>query len=262
MALAGGTARSSFLSALLVFAMLIPCAASAQVSIRERDEILRLAQSRGVAEADVAPLIEEVNRAGERGLPQPVLVNKVKEGLAKGYPPARINEAVRSLAGHLDAAREMIGSVPDDAMRMRATVTLGEALSRGMTRAEFVELRKLTEQGGSPRTAEALAVGARFWSQLKEAGFAARDALPLVAETVRQDFRSSEVATLAREMIARREDLATPARLDALREAVRRGDRAERLLPPREAQGTVDRPGSERPARPQRPEREPPTRDR
>jgi hypothetical protein len=262
MVLAGGTARSSFLSALLVAAILTPCAASAQVSARDRGDVLRQAQSRGLAEADVAPLIDEVDRAGARGLPQTILLNKVREGIAKGYPPARVHEAVRTLVGYLDTAREMIGSVPDDAMRVRAAVTLAEALSRGITRAEFVELRRLAEDGGPPRAAEGLAHGARFWALLKEAGFTPRDALPLVAETVRQDFRASEVTALAREMVARREDLATPARLEALREAVRRGDRAERLLPPRDAQGAVERPRQERPA-PTRPERErPPSRER
>ena len=256
MALAGGTARLSFLSAVLVAAMLIPGVASAQVSARDRDEILRQARSRDAADADVALLIQEVDRAAERGLPQPMLVNKVKEGLAKGHAPARVHEVVRGLVGHLDAAREMIGSVPDEAMRMRAMMTLGEALSRGVTRAEFAELRKLAEQGGPTRTAEGLALGARFWSLLKEAGFTASDALPLVAETIRQDFRASEVTALEREMVARRQDLDAPGRLDGLRDAVRRGDRPERLLPPRDAQGTADRTRGERSAPPPRPERE------
>jgi hypothetical protein len=150
----------------------------------------------------------------------------------------------------------MLGTGGDDAARARATVKLAEALGRGVTRDEFGELRKLTEEDGRSAPLEGLAVGAGFWAQLKEAGFSTV-ALGVVAETVRRDYRASDVAALARNMAARREDLATPARLNALRDAVRRGERPERLVPARDAAGAAERPRTDVPQRPttDRPER-------
>ena len=255
---ADGMAGLSFRSALVTVMLIAPVVASAQVGSRDREEIVRMAQTRGIAEGDLAPLLDDVSRAAERGLPQPTLLNKVKEGISKGHPPARVHAVLKDLIGQLDAARGMVGNAGDDDMRSRAVVILAEALGRGVTPAEFEELRKLAEQGGPPRQPEALAIGARFWALLKEAGFTTA-ALPLVAETVRRDYRAADVAALAREMAARRDDLATGARLDALRDAVRRGERPERLLPPRDA-GTIERPRAERPPPPDRTERQRPAR--
>jgi hypothetical protein len=258
MALVDGTAGLSFRSVLAVALLLAPLSASAQVSARDREAIVRLAQSRGADEGDVAPLLDEVTRASERGLPQPTLLNKVKEGLSKGHPPARVQAVLKDLVGQLDAARGMLGNAGDEAMRTRAMVMLAEALGRGVTRPEFEELRRLAQEGAPPPQSEGLAIGARFWALLKEAGFSTA-ALPLVAETVRQDYRAADVATLAREMAARRDDLASGTRLDALRQAVRRGERPERLLPPRDA-GAVERPRVEPQRTPDRPERQRPAR--
>lgn len=261
MALAGGMARSSFRSVLLFTAILAALPAWAQVGAGDRAEIVRLAESRGGTEADVAPLIQAVNGAVDRGLPQPPLVNKVKEGLSKGYPPARVQAVLSDLVGRMDGAREMLGSVPDEAMRARAIVVLAEALGRGITRDEFLELRRLVEDGGPPPEAERLAQGAKSWALLREAGFPAADALPLVAEAVRQGFRDTELIALAREAALRREDLAATG-LGTLRDAVRRGERPERLFP-RDAPDTPERsPRVERPPAPERPERERPERGR
>ena len=258
MALAGGMAGFSFRNALAALLLLVPLAATAQVGPGDREEIVRLAQSRRIPEADVAPLVDEVSRASERGLPQATLLNKVKEGLSKGYPAARVHEVLKDLIGQLDAARDMLGTTGDEAMRTRAIVMLAEALGRGVTRDEFEELRKLAADGGTPRQSESLAIGARFWALLKEAGFTTA-ALPLVAETVRQDYRAADIVSLARDMAARREELTAGTRLDALRQAVRRGERPERLLPPRDA-GTIERPRAERPQPPDRTERQRPAR--
>lgn len=248
----------SFLSAALLVVMLAPLPAWAQVGADDRAEILRLARLRGATEADVAPLIREVNGAVDRGLPQPPLVNKVKEGLSKGHPPARVQAVLTDLVRHMEAARELLGAVPDEGARARATVVLGEALFRGVTRDEFLELRRYVEQGAARPDAERLALGARTWSILKEAGFSASDALPLVADAVRLGFRDSDMMALAREATARREDrAATP--VDALRDAVRRGQ-PER--PPRDAHDVPERPRAERPRAPERPAERPPAPER
>jgi hypothetical protein len=259
MGLAVRTAGSSFRSALVVGVLLLPSLALGQISGADRDEVLRLGQTRGLSTADLTPLLQEIERASERGLPQPTLLNKAKEGISKGYPPSRVLGVVREFVGHLDTAREAIGAVGDEAARTRTTVMLAEALLGGVTRVEFQEIRRLAEEGGAAPRAEGLAVGARFWMLLKQAGFTT-SALPLVAETVRQDFRAADVTALAREMAARRDNLAAADRLEALRQAVRRGERPERILPPRDAQRPVERPRIEPQRAPERPQAERPAR--
>jgi hypothetical protein len=223
----------------------------AQVSTSDRAEIVRLAQSRGIAEIAVTPIVQEVDRAAAQGIPQAPLLNKVKEGLSKGYPAARVQGVVSELISQMETARDMLGAVPDDAMRVRAIVVLAEAVGRGVTQPEFQELRRLAEQPTSP-AADRLALGAKTWALFKEAGFTTTSALPLVAEAVRQGFRDAEMMALAREATRRRQDL-SPAGLERARDAVRRGERPERVFPPRDATQTPERPRTERPATPERP---------
>lgn len=253
-------ARWLFRSLTLSLVLLAAHPAWAQVSASDRSEIVRLAQSRGVAETAVTVIVQDVDRAAAEGIPQTPLLNKVKEGLSKGYPPERVQGVVKELISQMETARDMLGTVADDTVRVRAIVVLAEAVGRGVTRPEFQELRRLAEQPTLP-AADRLALGAKTWALFKEAGFATTSALPLVAEAIRQGFRDADMMALAREATRRRQDL-SPAGLERAREAVRRGERPERVFPPRDATQTPERPRTERPAtteRPAAPERPAPT---
>jgi transcriptional/translational regulatory protein YebC/TACO1 len=58
-----------------------------------------------------AHLQQVVDRAQAAGLPSDVIVNKVREGLAKGVAPARIEAAVVRLAENLDSAQRYVAGV-------------------------------------------------------------------------------------------------------------------------------------------------------
>ena len=45
------------------------------ISIQDRDEIARLGSARGFAAEEMNPLLEHVNKAGERGIPTEPLAN-------------------------------------------------------------------------------------------------------------------------------------------------------------------------------------------
>jgi hypothetical protein len=248
-------ARSWFLSALLLAMGSLP--AAAELRPEERQEVVTLAESRGHPAGDVAPLLEEIERAAAAGLPPAPLFNKVKEGLAKGVPPARVHTVLRDIAARMTTARRILGDTraADEA---RAVEVLGEALGRGATPEEVAEIARLT-QTAPASDPTALAFGAKCWALLKEAGIAASDGLPLVADAVRQGFRGPELMLLAREVGRRRDDFASGrASLDAIRQGVQRGERPERLFPPE--RGTrVERPETPERDRPEAPER---TRDR
>ena len=253
----------------LIAAALLTAPAAAEIGPAERQEIARLAEARGTAPSDVAPLVDEIDRAAARGLPATSLLNKLKEGLSKGVPPARVHGVLRDMASRMDVARDLLGAVPDEAARTRSIEVLAEALGRGATAADVKEIARLAKTDGGP-SSESLAFGAKSWALMREAGIPAAGGVGLVVEAMRQGFRPAELLTLAREVGARREDFETGRlSLDAVREAVRRGERPERVLPPQRPerpQRPPDRP--ERPAdkperqqppaeRPERPERPP-----
>lgn len=221
-------ARSLFPSVVLLAAALLPQPAASQISDAD------IAQVAGLAE--------------QLGVPQAPLVNKFKEGLAKGYPAARVHGVVKELAGHLVRARELLGTAADNAMGARAVVILGEAFFRGVTRDEMTELRRLLEQDGTVPAADRMAMSAQTWATLREGGVAASTGLPLVADAVRQGAREAELARLAREALTTRRADGAPAR-----------PRTERPAAPErpERPATPERPAA--PDRPLRPERvEPP----
>jgi hypothetical protein len=246
----------SFRSALAV--ALAPGLLAAEVPMRDRQDITRLAESRGVTSADVAPLVAEVDRAASRGLPQEPLVDKLKEGLAKGVPPARVHSVLRDIVGHMDRASGLLGPVADAGLRTRAIEVLAEALGRGVTPEDVTRLARLA-QGKAPATPESLAFGAKGWALLREAGIAADDGVPLMAEAMRQGFRSADILSLAREVSLRRDDFASGRMtLESVREAVGRGERplpSDRAERPERAPERPERPDT--PERQERPERPP-----
>jgi hypothetical protein len=254
--MAGWSFPRRLASASRVLAVVLAAAtARADVGPEDRRAIVRLIESRGGAAADVTPLIEEVNRASQRRLPQPPLVNKLKEGLAKGVPLGRIQAVLRDLVGRFDTARELLGGRLTEAASDRAIEVLAEALGLGITTHEVREIERLAQQGTKPVDGEALAYGAKSWALMKEAGISPDDGLALVAEAIRQGFRSAELVALGRELVGHREDLAAGRiSLEAVRQAVARGERPERLFPPRDA---AER---RRPERPEQQRRERPPR--
>lgn len=112
-------------------------------------------------------------------------------------------------------------------------------------------------------SSELLASAARGLSFIKDAQLPVAEGTTVIAEAVRQGFRSHEILDLGREVKRREGDYrAGRASLRALRDAIARGDRPDQLF--RDSRtDTVERPAAtrsetpaERPARPetQRPE--------
>src|SRR4051812_19030613 len=61
--------------------------------------------------AEVRPQLQRlVDQASAAGLPVELLVSKVREGLAKGVEPARIEGATERLLDSLEAAQRMVGA--------------------------------------------------------------------------------------------------------------------------------------------------------
>lgn len=179
-----------------------------------------------------------MTKAGEKGLPTEPLANKVKEGLAKGVEPKRIEPVVRQLVTHFESAQEILQESTAKGMvdasqgnRQRALEGLAEALSRGATADEVRELAKTSQGGGGKLSQESLASGAKSLAILKEARIPTKDGTALVAEGIRQGYRSAELADLARELKRRGSDIQQGrVNLQNIKDQVSKGQRADRIF--------------------------------
>lgn len=205
------------------------------LSLQDREEIAKLRSMRGFAAEDVNQLIEQVNRAAEKGIPAEPLANKVKEGLAKGVEPKRIDPVLRQLVTHFESAQEVLREAGTRGMqegnRQRAMDTMAEALSRGATVDEVRELTRLSQDGKQKITQETLAVAAKSVAVMKEGKISSKDGAALVGEGLRQGYRPTELLDLSREVKRRGSDFQEGrASLQNLREQVSRGERSDRLF--------------------------------
>jgi len=220
----------------LVFALSAGPAWAESLSPQDREEINRLRTAQGHSPEDINPLLEQVNKAGERGLPVESLANKVKEGLAKGIEPKRIDPVLRQMTSRLESAREVLEEAKGRGMaegsRQRALETLAEAFTRGATVDEVRELARFAQHEGKQRaTQEVLAAGAKSLAVMKEGRIPSKDGTALVGEGIKQGYRSSELLDLSREVKRRGSDFEEGrASLKALREQVSRGERGDRLF--------------------------------
>ncbi|MBX3333589.1 MAG: hypothetical protein KF876_05660 [Nitrospira sp.] len=205
------------------------------LSDQDRAEINRLRAAQGHSSDDITSLIEQVNKAGERGLPVESLANKVKEGLAKGIDPKRIDPVLRQMTARLESAHEVLqeakGRGLAEGNRQRALETMAEAFARGATADEVRELSRLSQEGRHKATQEELAAGAKSLAVMKEGKISSNDGTALVGEGIKQGYRSSDLLDLGREVKRRGSDFQEGrASLKALREQVRRGERGDRLF--------------------------------
>ncbi|MBH0178224.1 MAG: hypothetical protein HP491_10245 [Nitrospira sp.] len=205
------------------------------LSVQERDAITRLGSAQGRAISEINPLLDQVSKAGERGLPTDSLLNKVKEGLAKGVEPTRIDPVLRQMTSRLESAHEVLEEAKSrgiaEGNRQRALETMAEALARGATKDEVRELSRLSQEGRHKATQEELAAGAKGLAVMKEGRIPSKEGTALVGEGIRQGYRSSELLDLGREVKRRGADFEEGrASLQELREQVSRGEKGDRLF--------------------------------
>lgn len=208
---------------------------SEPLSIQEREAITRLGSVQGRAASEINPLLDQVSKAGERGLPTDSLLNKVKEGLAKGIEPTRIDPVLRQMTSRLESAHEVLEEAKARGMaegnRQRALETMADAFARGATKDEVRELSRLSQDGRHKTTQEELAAGAKGLAVMKEGRIPSKEGTALVGEGIRQGYRSSELLDLGREVKRHASDFEVGrASLQQLREHVSRGERGDRLF--------------------------------
>lgn len=214
----------------------IPGTAAAQaMSPSEREALARLRVSQGGRAEEVDPLVRHADEAAKKGLPVGPLTNKIREGLAKGAAPNRIEVVVRQMALDLETADRLLRELqPTTAASGRETpvLLLAEALGGGVTPEEVDVLHRQAQSPDQPpMSADGLGSAAKGLSLIKGAGLPIAEGTAVMAEAMRQGFRPPEMLDLGREIKRREHDFREGrASLLALREAIVRGERPDRLF--------------------------------
>lgn len=219
------------------------------LSVQDREEIVRLGSAQGRSARDLDPLLEQVSKVGEKGFPTESMVNKVKEGLAKGVEPQRIDQVLRQMTERLESAHEVLEEARArgivEGNRQRALEAMAEALARGATKEEVRELTRMSLEGKQKVTQDVLAAGAKGLAVMKEANVSTKDGAALLGEGIRQGYRANELLDLSREVKRRGSDFQEGrANLQQLRERIGRGEKSDRLFrDDRSGSGSGDRSG-------------------
>jgi hypothetical protein len=100
-----------------------------------------------------AHLQEVIQRADADGLPSEMIVSKVREGLAKGVDPARIDAAAMRLADSLVAARQYVAAHRPGRPAVPLVRAVAEARLAGVTMSAVDPLLK-SERPEQPRAVE------------------------------------------------------------------------------------------------------------
>lgn len=234
------------------------------VTSAERDTLVRLRSARGGNAADVDRLLVLVEDASRQGLPADAVLNKVREGLAKGVPPERIDPVLRLIVSQLESAdrllRELFTAAPGPS-RAPSVTLLAEALGAGVTADDVRELARVVPAGGGPLSVDRLAAASKGLSLIASARLPLTEGRPVMGEAARRGFQAAELVELGRDVKRREADyLSGRATLAALREAIARGERPDQIFRPvRDASRARTAPRPEdvaaRPAPVDRPER-------
>lgn len=248
---------------LVLIAAAWPGVVAAQaVSAPERESLVRLRVERGGRADEVDALLRHAAEAAAKGLPAAPLTNKIREGLAKGADPRRIDQVIRQMAVHLETADGLMRDIepmPGRASRDALVTLLAESLGGGVTPDEVRELRRqLPSAAAPPGSSETVASAAKGLSFIKDVKLPAGEGAEVMGAAVQRGYRPQEMLALGREIKRREADYrAGRASLRELRDAIRRGERANRLF--RDSRRTDARTATERPAtqvdRPERPNR-------
>ena len=230
----------------------MPVTSAAQaVASSEREALVTLRVSQGGRAEEVDALIRHADTAATKGLPVVPLTNKIREGLAKGVAPDRIEVVVRQMALDLETADRLLRELqPPVAAADGETpvLLLAEALGSGVTPEEVSVLhRQAQSPAQQPMSATGLGGAAKGLSLIKEAGLPPTEGTAVMAEAARRGFRPLEMLDLGREIKRRERDYREGREsLLALRDAIARGERPDLLFDDARP-ASIDRPSATRP---------------
>ncbi len=188
-------------------------AVRAGVPERELSAIIQRGVGRGVPAPELARLLDVAAEAKRQELPIAPILDKLKEGLAKGAAPERIAAVASRMAGDLATSRDLIRRAEREGVRAaaeedrkRAIEAVADALGRGVSRQEVEELsRRVAGSSRRDATMSRLETGAQATADLVSMGLPPRDASETVGVALSRGLGRHDLERL-------REDLARERR--------------------------------------------------
>lgn len=138
-----------------------------------------------------------LDRAERDALPVEVILNKIKEGLAKKVPPARIADVARRLGEQLHEARDVLADKGIESPSERLFRALSEAQMAGFPAAELAPLF------GTSASEDANTAAVHAVTDLAVRGYPRADALAIVRATAAKDVAGLPAVASALERLRR-----------------------------------------------------------
>src|SRR5262249_21802711 len=158
---------------------------------------------RGVQPAELVRLLDVVAQAKRQDLPVGPVLDKVKEGLAKRVPPARIAGVAERLAGELATSRDLVRRAEQKGIRVesrgereRATEAVADALGKGGAPKELEELSQGIARSRERATMTRLKAGAQVTADLVAMGLSPHDATETVGAAVNRGLSQHDIERL------------------------------------------------------------------
>ncbi len=173
----------------------------ARLSAATADAILARARERGVEPARIVAWAEKIRRAQKAGLPAAPMGERIAEGLMKGIPAARIDQALEMLRDNLVWSKRVVDErVPRAEVRARpadveqALRGMDAALRAGVTRQQLERI-----VGTSPLTTVQLSALVRVVGNLRSFGVEAESIVRLLGQAGEAGLGAGELDMLERE---------------------------------------------------------------
>ncbi len=220
---------------------------------------------RGVQPAELARLLDVVAQAKRQDLPVGPVLDKVKEGLAKRIPPARIAGVASRLSGELATSRDLVRRAEREGVRVeaagereRATEAVADALGKGVSVNEMEDLSRQVARSREAATMSRLEVGAQVTSDLVSMGLSPREASETVGAALSRGLSRRDIERLRERLgqeLKRGESPEEGAK--RLRDEIRseRPEKAEKLEKPEKAEKLEKMEKPEKPPKVERPGR-------
>lgn len=241
--------RGAALAVCLCFA-LAAGPASADPLDEELITVSQIGGAKGIAPDAMKGLIGKVQEAHRLGLRTEPLIDKIKEGFAKGIEPERIEQRLKLMIAHMKLAAQLLKDTRTGAKNQTSAATqdraldvLAEALDRGVTPENVRAVQREAEEGNREIRSDALAYGAKGLALMKEGGLPHDESHALISAALRRGVDSTSLLDLARELKQRGQEFRKrPALLREVRIAVEQGQHMEKILGDVRARSTVTTP--------------------
>jgi len=175
----------------------------AGVAEHEVAGVIQRGVGRGVQPTELVRLLDVVAQAKRQDLPAGPVLDKVKEGLAKRVPPARIAGVAERLASELATSRDLVRRAEQKGIRAesrgereRATEAVADALGKGVSPKELDDLSRGIARSSERATMSRLQAGAQVTADLVSMGLSPRDATETVGAAVTRGLSQRDIERL------------------------------------------------------------------